>query len=89
VEFDTVGWRLVTPASMAFAYTDVFEEESPEAYERLLLVALRGDQTLFIRGDEVEQSWRIVDPIIGHWAAQLATCPCTRRVRGVRWTRTG
>jgi glucose-6-phosphate 1-dehydrogenase len=58
----------VRTASMEFAYEDVFEEETPEAYERLLLDALVGDPTLFIRGDEVEQSWRIVDPIIARWA---------------------
>ena len=40
----------------------------PEAYERLLLDALIGDPTLFIRSDEVRQCWRIVDPIIEHWA---------------------
>jgi glucose-6-phosphate 1-dehydrogenase len=54
-------------ASMEFSYGDVFREETPEAYERLLLDALAGDPTLFIRTDEVEQSWRIVDPIIAYW----------------------
>ena len=44
----------------------------PEAYERLLLDALIGDPTLFIRSDEVEQCWRIVDPIIEHWATDQA-----------------
>ena len=58
----------VRSATMDFAYEDVFEEETPEAYERLLLDALIGDPTLFIRSDEVEQSWRIVDPIIQQWA---------------------
>src|SRR4051794_25256880 len=59
----------VRTASMDFSYDGTFAEESPEAYERLLLDALLGDPTLFIRTDEVEQCWRIVDPIIEHWAA--------------------
>ena len=57
----------VRSASMEFSYEATFREESPEAYERLLLDALIGDPTLFIRSDEVEQCWRIVDPIIEHW----------------------
>ena len=58
----------VRSATMEFSYGATFREESPEAYERLLLEALVGDPTLFIRSDEVEQCWRIVDPIIEHWA---------------------
>ena len=57
----------VRSASMEFSYGATFREESPEAYERLLLDALIGDTTLFIRSDEVEQCWRIVDPIIEVW----------------------
>jgi glucose-6-phosphate 1-dehydrogenase len=41
--------------------------QSPEAYERLILDAMRGDATLFTRNDEVEAQWRIVDPIVRHW----------------------
>ncbi|HEY1279918.1 MAG TPA: glucose-6-phosphate dehydrogenase, partial [Acidimicrobiales bacterium] len=52
-----------------------FREGSPEAYERLLLDALIGDPTLFIRSDEVAQSWRIVDPIIQHWAGDRRRVP--------------
>jgi glucose-6-phosphate 1-dehydrogenase len=58
---------MVRSASMEFSYQETFKEESPEAYERLLLDALIGDPTLFIRSDEVEHSWRIVDPIVAHW----------------------
>jgi glucose-6-phosphate 1-dehydrogenase len=57
----------VRSATMDFSYEATFAEESPEAYERLLLDALIGDPTLFIRADEVEHSWRIVDPIVAHW----------------------
>ena len=54
---------------MAFAYREGFTVRSPEAYERLLLDALRGDGTLFTRGDEVLAAWRIVDPILQAWQA--------------------
>ncbi|MGI5149407.1 glucose-6-phosphate dehydrogenase [Plantactinospora sp. CA-294935] len=65
----------VRTASMDFSYDRTFREESPEAYERLLLDALLGDPTLFIRTDEVEQCWRIVDPIIEHWAKDRSPIP--------------
>lgn len=44
-------------------------EKSLEAYETLLLDVIQGDRTLFIRFDEVEWAWRVVDPILRHWAA--------------------
>ncbi len=50
--------------SMDFRYGQAFGAASPEAYERLLLDAMRGDQTLFTRKDEVESAWRLVDPIL-------------------------
>jgi glucose-6-phosphate 1-dehydrogenase len=65
----------VRSASMDFSYDKTFREESPEAYERLLLDALIGDTTLFIRSDEVEQCWRIVDPIIERWAQDPSPIP--------------
>jgi len=65
----------VRSASMQFSYGESFPEESPEAYERLLLDALVGDPTLFIRSDEVRQCWRIVDPVIGHWADDPVPIP--------------
>ena len=55
------------PVRMDFLYGETFTRETPEAYERLLLDALRGDATLFTRADEVEQAWRIVDPVIAAW----------------------
>jgi glucose-6-phosphate 1-dehydrogenase len=57
----------VRSVSMDFFYGAAFLEETPEAYERLLLDALVGDPTLFIRADEVEQAWRIVDPVLAAW----------------------
>lgn len=60
--------RRVAPVELDFSYSKAFAKEAPDAYQRLLLDALRGDPTLFAREDEVEQSWRFVDPILSHWA---------------------
>jgi glucose-6-phosphate 1-dehydrogenase len=57
------------PVTMDFRYGTSFLAESPEAYERLILDAVRGDATLFTRDDEVEASWGICDPILEAWAA--------------------
>ncbi len=56
------------PVRMHFRYDSEFGAYTPEAYERLLLEALAGDATLFIRRDEVEAAWSIVDPIREGWA---------------------
>ena len=55
------------PVSMDFSYGTSFVKQSPEAYERLLLDALLGDNTLFIRGDEVVSSWAFCDRILQAW----------------------
>jgi glucose-6-phosphate 1-dehydrogenase len=52
---------------MDMSYGSAFLEDSPDAYERLLLDAMIGDPTLFIRSDEVDQAWQIVDPILDAW----------------------
>ena len=57
---------------MDFSYGAAFLEEPPDAYERLLLDAMIGDPTLFIRSDEVIQAWCIVDPILQAWAVHSA-----------------
>ena len=49
---------------MDFLYGTTFLSQSPEAYERLILDVMRGDATLFTRGDEVEAQWRVCDPIV-------------------------
>jgi glucose-6-phosphate 1-dehydrogenase len=64
----------VQQASMDFSY-ESFEEQSPDAYERVILDALIGDPTLFIRADEVGRSWRIVDPVMRYWAADERPIP--------------
>ena len=57
----------VRPVRMHFSYNAEFGAYTPEAYERLLLEAMAGDATLFIRRDEVETAWRIVDSIRESW----------------------
>ena len=58
---------MLRPVRMNFGYESTFESATPEAYERLLLDALGGDPTLFIRDDEVEASWQVVDSIRKGW----------------------
>ena len=58
----------VRDVTMDFGYGHAFTEASPEAYERLILDVLLGDPPLFPRQEEVEQSWRILDPVERHWA---------------------
>ena len=58
----------VRDVSMDFLYGEAFTEGSPEAYERLILDVLLGDATLFPRNEEVEASWKVVDPIEEFWA---------------------
>ena len=58
----------VRDVNMDFAYGESFTESSPEAYERLILDVLIGDPPLFPRQEEVELSWRILDPIERFWA---------------------
>ncbi len=59
------------PVRMHFSYDAEFGAYTPEAYERLLLEVLSGDGTLFIRRDEVETAWSIVDPIREGWGEQV------------------
>lgn len=61
------AFRLRT-VSMDFSYGGAFLEETPEAYERLLLDAMVGDATLFIRSDEVAQAWRVMEPVMSAFA---------------------
>ncbi|MGD7787123.1 glucose-6-phosphate dehydrogenase [Propionibacteriaceae bacterium Y1700] len=58
----------IREVNMDFAYGGSFTESSPEAYERLILDVLLGDPPLFPQHEEVELSWKILDPILDHWA---------------------
>ncbi|WP_197025373.1 glucose-6-phosphate dehydrogenase [Nocardioides sp. URHA0032] len=60
----------IRDVNMDFVYGGAFTESSPEAYERLILDVLLGDPPLFPRHEEVELSWKILDPILEHWAKQ-------------------
>jgi len=58
----------IRDVTMDFAYGGSFTESSPEAYERLILDVLLGEPPLFPRHEEVELSWKILDPIVEYWA---------------------
>lgn len=60
----------VRDVTMDFGYGHAFTEASPEAYERLILDVLLGDPPLFPRHEEVELSWKILDPVERYWAEQ-------------------
>ena len=55
------------PVEMDFTYKDSYTEPSPEAYEALLLDAIEGDASLFMRSDQVEAAWEVVMPILNAW----------------------
>ena len=57
----------IVPAALDFKYHEAFGVAPPEAYERLLLDAMRGDPMLFTRSDEVEACWRFCDPVLDRW----------------------
>jgi len=63
----------VRPVRMHFSYNSEFGAYTPEAYERLLLEAMVGDATLFIRRDEVETAWQIVDSVRAGWDGKALT----------------
>ncbi len=67
------GMRLAqVPLDMSFAEALGEDFHGPDAYERLIMDVIRGDQTLFMRGDELEEAWRWVDPLVAAWAESSA-----------------
>ena len=66
---------IIRPVRMEFLYGTSFLSQSPEAYERLITDAMRGDATLFTRNDEVEAQWRICDPIVSAWSESRPPLP--------------
>jgi len=70
----------VRTVTMNFDYLSGFGEVGADAYERLLVDAMAGDPTLFIRSDEVQQAWRIVTPILEAWEDR--SCPLSRYEAG-------
>jgi glucose-6-phosphate 1-dehydrogenase len=69
------GLRLsVEPVQMDFQYNQSFGVASSDAYERLLLDAMRGDSTLFTRNDEIEEAWALLEPFFDAWSDKYL-CP--------------
>jgi glucose-6-phosphate 1-dehydrogenase len=66
---------IIRPVNMEFLYGTSFLSQSPEAYERLITDAMRGEATLFTRNDEVEAQWRICDPILRAWTQMGGPLP--------------
>lgn len=58
---------LLNTVDMVFDYKGTYSNETPEAYETLLLDVMQGDQTLFMRGDEVEAAWELIMPVLSNW----------------------
>ena len=91
----------VRPVDMDFRYNQSFGIPSPEAYERLLLDAMKGDPTLFTRDDEIEEAWDFLEPVFAAWTSPdsptLYTYPAGTwgpqsaasllRIGGHRWRR--
>ena len=68
--------------SLDFKYAEVFGGDIPDAYERLLLDCMLGDQTLFIRSDVIAASWRLFTPVLEAWSkfdGNNFNCPCNLR----------
>jgi len=59
-------WRL-RPVDMRFSYRDAFQTPSPAAYETLIRDIILGDPTLFMRADQVEAAWQLLQPILEAW----------------------
>ena len=71
--------------AMDFTYAEAFAgAEAADGYERLLHDAMVGDATLFIRTDEVEQAWQIVDPFLEAWSEPGGALQPTRPGPGAR-----
>jgi glucose-6-phosphate 1-dehydrogenase len=59
--------------NMNFSYQSVFGVKMPETYQRLLLDCMFGDQTLFNRQDDVEESWKLLTPVLQTWQQRDST----------------
>jgi glucose-6-phosphate 1-dehydrogenase len=57
----------LTPVEMSFCYQEAFHSAPRDAYETLLLDVMLGDATLFMRADQVEAAWSVIDPILAAW----------------------
>ena len=55
------------PVDMIFSYADAYGDDHPEAYETLLEDVIEGNPTLFMRADQIEAAWRVIQPIQQSW----------------------
>ena len=72
------GMRL-RPVALDMSFAEAFNVRNPDAYERLIMDVVRGNQTLFMHREEVEAAWRWIDPVIAGWNARqtdLCTYEC-------------
>ncbi len=60
---------MIHPVDLSFSYADIYGKEKISPYERLLRDCLAGDQSLFVRQDDVEAAWSYADPFISYWEA--------------------
>jgi len=63
----------LSPKDMQFLYSEAFKTQPPDAYETLLLDVMQGDATLFMRADQVECAWQVVDPVLEVWGSVEAS----------------
>ena len=64
------GYRF-KPISLKLDFVDSFQDRMPDAYERLIIDVLRGNQTLFMRYDELESAWKWIESITKHWRSEI------------------
>lgn len=64
--------RKLQKKTLSFSYEQDFDDRLPNAYEQILVDAMRGSQSLFASSGEVLESWRIIQPVLEHWTAQMA-----------------
>jgi glucose-6-phosphate 1-dehydrogenase len=67
------GSMRISPVEMRFSYREAFQARQPEAYEALLLDVMLGDPTHFMRADQIEAAWTILEPVLEAWSS----CPAS------------
>jgi glucose-6-phosphate 1-dehydrogenase len=65
----------IRTVNMNFLYGGAFHTDLPEAYERLILDTMLGDATLFMRADEIEEQWSLVDALVAYWRRDRPSFP--------------
>jgi glucose-6-phosphate 1-dehydrogenase len=63
---------LINTVDMVFDYKGTYTNQAPEAYETLILDTMHGDQTLFMRADQVEAAWEVMTPILSAWQEKIS-----------------